>query len=153
MFNKNAAEEAFDCFLIDMDDQLDWLADEAEKHEINFDFTRDDLVRLEELFDLMTKNQDKEYASKLVVTFARHLGEFFRRNHGGKWKLHLVDEKNVNFNTPVITEHSKIEGLEFAPMSVMRAYSLRRKQGTLSRAVDANVNPSPLDLSRFIEDR
>jgi predicted nuclease of restriction endonuclease-like RecB superfamily len=151
MFDKYAAEKAFDEFLVKMDDQLEWLADEAEKYETSLDFTVDDLARLERLFDSMAENHDEHYASKLVIIFARHLGEFFRKNYGGKWSLHLADEKNVNFNTPVIAGYSKIEGLEFAPVSVMRAYNLRRKQGTLYRAVDANANPSALDLSRFIE--
>jgi hypothetical protein len=51
----------------------------------------------------------------------------------------------------VIKGHSKIEGLEFAPIGVMRAYSLRKKEGTLRRAVEAQIDPKPLDLSGLVE--
>lgn len=144
-------EEDFDDFLMIMDDQLDWLADEAEKYGITLDLTPDDFTKLEKLFDLMSEGQNKDYISGLVVTFARHLGEVVRETYGGKWHLPLDDEKNVNFNTPVIIEHTPIEGLELAPISIMRAYALRRKAGTLQQAVDADINPEPLDLSDMIE--
>lgn len=150
-FNKSGAAEIFDHFLMEMDDQLEWLTEEAETYGIELEFTQHDLTKLEKLFDLMAEKRDKEYISRIVVTFARYLGEIFRKNNGGKWELHLEDEKNVNFNTPVIAGYSKIEGLEFAPLLVMRAYSLRKKEGTLAMAVDANVNPNPLDLSKFTE--
>ncbi|MGK8204865.1 hypothetical protein ACRS8P_19805 [Burkholderia cenocepacia] len=151
-FDRKSAEEEFDNFLMNMDDQLDWLSRKAEEHGIELDVGLDDLSKLEKLFDLLSDGKDKDYVSKLVVTFARFLGEIVRENYGGKWTLPLDDEKNINFNTPVIVGHVPIEGLEFAPLSVMRAYALRRKQGTLRRAVDAQVNPKPVDLSGLEEE-
>ncbi|UQO99530.1 hypothetical protein L0Z36_11520 [Burkholderia multivorans] len=151
-FDRKSAEEEFDNFLMNMDDQLDWLSRKAEEHGIELDVGLDDLSKLETLFDLLSDGKDKDYVSRLVVTFARFLGEIVRENYGGKWTLPLDDEKNINFNTPVIVGHVPIEGLEFAPLSVMRAYALRRKQGTLRRAVDAQVNPKPVDLSGLEEE-
>ncbi|MBU9366511.1 hypothetical protein L0Z42_04600 [Burkholderia multivorans] len=151
-FDRKSAEEEFDNFLMNMDDQLDWLSRKAEEHGIELDVGLDDLSKLEKLFDLLSDGKDKDYVSRLVVTFARFLGEIVRENYGGKWTLPLDDEKNINFNTPVIVGHVPIEGLEFAPLSVMRAYALRRKQGTLRRAVDAQVNPKPVDLSGLEEE-
>jgi hypothetical protein len=150
-FNKKEAEEKFDDFLMIMDDQLDWLTEEAERYGFTLKLTPDDFAKLEKLFDLMSEGQNKDFISRLVITFARHLGEIVRVNYGGKWELPLDDEKNVNFNTPVIVGHTPIQGLEFAPLSVMRAYSLRRKRGTLQQAVEAHVTPSPLDISDLIE--
>lgn len=121
-------KEKFDDFLMAMDEQLDWLGDEAAKYGIKLDFSLGDFERLEQLFDLMSEGLDKIAVSSLVVIFARHLGELVRLNYGGKWVLPLNDEKNVNFNTPVIVGHTSIEGLEFAPITVMRAYALRRKK-------------------------
>ncbi|CAB5279037.1 hypothetical protein IST455A_00141 [Burkholderia multivorans] len=151
-FDRKSAEEEFDNFLMNMDDQLDWLSRKAEEHGIELDVGLDDLSKLEKLFDLLSDGKDKDYVSRLVVTFARFLGEIVRENYGGKWTLPLDDEKNINFNTPVIVGHVPIDGLEFAPLSVMRAYALRRKQGTLRRAVDAQVNPKPVDLSGLEEE-
>ncbi|WP_080409427.1 hypothetical protein [Burkholderia ubonensis] len=151
-FDRKSAEEEFDNFLMTMDDQLDWLSEKAGEHGIELNVKPDDFPGLEKLFDLLSGGKDKDYVSGLVVTFARFLGEIVRENYGGKWVLPLDDEKNVNFNTPVIVGHTPIDGLEFAPLSVMRAYALRRKPGTLQRAVDAQVNPKPVDLSGLAEE-
>ncbi|KAG8151673.1 hypothetical protein [Burkholderia catarinensis] len=151
-FDRKAAEEAFDDFVMIMDDQLDWLSDEAKGHGIKLAVELDDLPKLEKLFNLLSSGKDKDYVSGLVVTFARFLGEVVRESYGGKWVLPLDDEKNINFNTPVIVGHTPIEGLEFAPLSVMRAYALRKRPGTLQRAVDAQVNPKPVDLSGLAEE-
>jgi hypothetical protein len=151
-FDRKSAEEQFDNFLMSMDDQIDWLSEKAEEHGIELDVGLDDLSKLENLFDLLSDGKNKDYVSRLVVTFARFLGEIVRENYGGKWTLPLDDEKNINFNTPVIVGHVPIDGLEFAPLSVMRAYALRRKQGTLRRAVDAQINPKPVDLSGLEEE-
>lgn len=150
--NRNEAEEKFDEFLMVMDDQLDYLQGEAEKHGITLDLSGKDIENLEKLFDAMSSGIDSETRAGLVVVFARHLGEVFRINHGGEWRLPLDDEKNVNYNTPVIAGFGTIEGLEFAPISVVRAYSLRKKPGTMKRAVDAVANPQPLDLSGLVEE-
>ena len=151
--DRKEAEEKFDNFLMAMDEQLDWLSDEAENRGIKLDFGPSDFSKLEQLLNLMSEGQDKDSISRLIVIFARHLGEVIRLNYGGKWYLSFEDEKNVNFNIPVIVGHTKIEGLEFSPLSVMRAYALRRKEGTLQRAVDAQINPEPLDLSGLAEEK
>ncbi len=152
VMDRKAAEEAFDEFLMRMDDQLDWLSDEAKGHGIQLHVELDDLPKLEKLFDLLSGGKGKDEVSELVVAFAIFLGEIVREGCGGKWALPLDDEKNVNFNTPVIVGHAPVEALEFAPLSVMRAYALRRKPGTLQRAVDAQVNPKPVDLSGLTEE-
>jgi len=151
VISKEQALEDFDHFLMVMDDQLDALRNEAAKSGITLDLSFDDLDRLEKLFDMMVSGVDNDTRSSLIVSFARHLGEVVRENYGGKWAVPLDDEKNVNFNKPVIIGHTKIEGLEFAPLTVMRAYLLRKKPGTLRRAVDADVNPEALDLSELVE--
>lgn len=152
IFDKKMAEEKFDQFLMIMDDQLDSLSCEAESRGIDLDFSLDDMDKLEDLFDLMAEGKSADDRASLVVFFARYLGELVLKNYGGKWSLPLEDEKNVNFNTPVIVGHCSIEGLEFAPISVMRGYSLRKRKGSLRRALDADVNPKALDLSDIPEE-
>lgn len=148
---KRQSLEDFDNFLMVMDDQLEALQEEARRRHLILDFSLDDLERLEKLFDLMNDGVNNDTRSSLIVSFGRHLGEVVRENYGGRWVVPLDDEKNINFNKPVIIGHTKIEGLEFAPLTVMRAYSLRKKPGTLRRAVEADVNPQTLDLSELIE--
>lgn len=150
--DKASAKEKFDGFLMAMDDQLGALKIEAEKRGIPLDLSLDDLDRLERLFDLMSAGLSKDAISSLVVAFARHLGEVVRLKYGGKWHLPLDDEKSVNFNTPVLVGHSPVKDLEFAPLSTMRAYALRKRSGTLRRAVDADININPLDLSGLVEE-
>ncbi len=126
--DSKSGDQRFESFLMIMDEQLDWLDDEAQKRDISLDMTLADLPKLEKLFDLMSQGMSKDDVSGLVVAFARHLGEVLVQSHGGQWHLALDDPMNVNFDTPVIKGHSKIEGLEFAPIGVMRAYSLRKKE-------------------------
>jgi hypothetical protein len=147
--DKADAEEKFDDFLMVMDDQLEALADEAFKRGITLDFSLDDCEQLEHLFDAMSAEIDEDTKSSLVVTFARHLGEIVRLRFGGKWHLPLDDENNVYFNTPVLVGHSTMKDLEFAPTFVMRGYALRKKAGSLRRAIDADINIKPLDLSHL----
>ncbi len=150
--DEHQAMDKFQNFLMVMDDQLEALSEEASNRDLQLDFSKADLECLEKLFDLMSADLNKDAQLDLVVSFARHLGELVCRNYGGRWILSLADKKNVSFNTPVVIEFSKIEGLEFAPLSVMSAYALRRRPGTLKRAVDAATNPKPLDLRDLIEE-
>ena len=148
-FAKEKAE--FENFLIDMDEQLDWLIKEAAKYNINLNLSEPGYNLLEDLFDLMAQDKSKEYIMRLCITFARYLGENLRILYGGKWHLFLEDKKNVYFNTPVIIGHSPIQDLEFSPLFTMRAYALRKVKGTLFRAVEAQINPTPLNLDDIRE--
>lgn len=148
-FDKKDAEAKFDNFLMVMDEQLDWLRDEAGKRGIELDGSIEDASRIENLFDQMTEGRDKDYVSGLTVTFARWLGEIVRGQYGASWTLPLNDKKSVHFNTPVLVGHSPVDGVEFAPTLVMRAYALRRSRGTLRRAIESQIDPKALDLSKL----
>lgn len=152
MFDKKKALEDFDDFLMIMDEQLDALENDAEARGIKLDFSLSSLAKLEELFLKMANGADKDMRDRLIVYFARYLGEIVRTNYGGKWQLSLDDPKNVNFNTPVIVGHTPIQGLEFSPIGIMRAFALKRRPGMLWTAIDADINPSPLDLSGLTEE-
>ncbi len=147
-FNKKDALDKFDDFLFMMDDQLEWLQQEADKHSIDLDLKTNSLGNLEKLFDLLSEDEDDDTIDGLIVVFARYLGEIVRLNYGGQWELSLSGSK-VNFNKPIIAGHSYISGLEFSPILVMRAYAVHRKEGTLRRAIENHVNFKPLDLSHL----
>ncbi|NOU22008.1 MAG: hypothetical protein HOO93_09495 [Methyloglobulus sp.] len=152
MFDKNTALEKFDDFLLVMDDQLEALENDAESRGIDLDFSVSSLEKLEQLFTVMAEGVHKDIINQLIVYFARYLGEIVRTNYGGKWHLSLDDPKNVNFNTPVIVGHTSIEDLEFAPIGIMRAFAIKRRSGMLWTAINADINPSPLDLSGLVEE-
>lgn len=152
MFDKKKALEDFDDFLMIMDEQLDALENDAEARGIKLDFSLSSLAKLEELFLKMANGADKDMRDRLIVYFARYLGEIVRTNYGGEWQLSLDDPKNVNFNTPVIVGHTPIQGLEFSPIGIMRAFALKRRPAMLWTAIDADINPSPLDLSGLTEE-
>ena len=141
------AAEVFDDFLIATDDQIEWLIEEAKKHKIALTNSPNTPELLEKSFDIISEELNEEDIEKLIVIFGRYLGEFIRLNYGGKWTLPLKDKKNVNFNTPVITGHSPVEGLEFAPIRVICAFALRRYKCTIRRAIDNHIHPQILDLS------
>jgi hypothetical protein len=152
MFDRKAALEKFDDFLMIFDDQTDALENDAEARGIELDFSISSLAKLEQLFTMMAEGADKDATNQLIVYFARYLGEIVRTNYGGKWQLSLDDPKNVNFNTPVIAGHTPIEGLEFSPIRTMRAFALKRQPGMLWRAINAHVDPRPVDLSGLVEE-
>lgn len=141
------AEADFDDFLMAMDDQLKWLEREASRLGLELDISQSTPELLELLFDRMAEGMTDDDKDRLLVIFGRYLGEFVRLTFGGKWALPLDDEKNINFNTPVIVEHSKFEGLEFSPIRTMRAYSLRKKPGMIRKIIQSDIDPQILDLS------
>jgi hypothetical protein len=148
------ANDAFDDFLFLMDDQIEGLQREGMRHGVSLDMTDASIGRLERLFDLLVPDKGPEAGrSGHVVLFGRYLGEVMRLRHGGRWHLPLDDPKNIYFNQPTISGH-RPGGILFAPISVMRAYALRRQSGTVLKAyqTQANPNPKPLNLDDLIED-
>jgi hypothetical protein len=149
---KYAAEiEKFDNFLMIMDDQLEALEDKADDYGITLTREPESFEKLESLFDKMTEGVDKETKTDFIITFGRYLGEIVRESFGGKWVLPLNDPKNINFNNPVIVGHGPTANVQFAPISVMHAYSLRRRAGLLRTAAMSQVKPKPLDIDHMEE--
>jgi len=145
------AQEVFEDFLMRMDDQIEALQADALRRRIDLDFRVDRLDRLEAYFDAVSQElQDRDARESFLVSCARYLGEVVRLRYGGKWVLPLDDKRNANYNTPVVVGHAP-NGVEFAPISVMRAYALRRVRGTLARAVEGQTAFKGPDLDDLIE--
>lgn len=131
-----------------MDDQLKWLEEEASRLNLELGISKNTPELLEALLDRMSGGMNDDNKDRLLVILGRYLGEFVRITYGGKWTLPLDDEKNINFNTPVIVGHSRFEGLEFSPIRTMRAYSLRKKPGMIRKIIHSDISPQILDLSK-----
>jgi hypothetical protein len=153
-FDLQSAREVFDDFLLRMDDQIEGLQREALSHGVVLDMTDASVERLETLFEAVVPlSAPTDVQRSHLVTFGRYLGEVMRLNHQGHWHLPLGDPKNIYFNQPVITGH-RPDAVLFAPISVMRAYAVRRKAGTVSAAFrnHAAFTARPLDLSDLAKD-
>lgn len=151
-FNPEEAQEAFELFLIIMDDQIEWLIEQAQQRGVDLDGSLESLDRLETLYTTMAATQSEDEQDGLRIVFARYLGDVVSEHHGGKWTLPLDDPKDMNFNMPVIVGHSSYPWLEFNPIHTMRAYSLRPKPGMIRSIVAHSANPQILDLSDLVED-
>lgn len=151
MIDIDEAREKFDNFLMIMDDQLEAIEAEARSRGIALELTIDSLENLEKLFFDVTKNSSEEEKQGWIVTFSRYLGEIARVNYSGEWKLSLEDPKNVHYNTPVIINHTKMQGLEFSPIHAMRALSLRKKIGMLRQILMADIQPRRLGIDHLEE--
>lgn len=149
--NRTDEREKFEKFLFIMDDQLEALEENAASYGINLHRDLESLEKLEDLFDAMTIEFCKEQKNNLSITFGRYLGEIVRGNFGGLWHLPLDDPKNINFNTPVIIGHSKIEGLEFPALGVMHAYSVRKKTGLLRKSILSQIAPVAVEIDHLEE--
>ena len=150
--NLEDARETFEQFLIVMDDQIEWLVEQAQDHGIDLDGNLESLDRLERLYNAMSATLTEDELASLRVVFARYLGDSVRVLYGGKWTLPLDDPRDINFNTPVIVGHSSCPWLEFNPIHTMRAYSLRPKAGMIRNIVAHSVDPQILDISDLVEE-
>lgn len=151
-FNPEEARETFEQFLIIMDDQIEWLIEQAQLRGVDLDGSLESLDRLEALYTTMAEPLSQDEQDALRVVFARYLGDVVQKHHGGKWTLPLDDPKDISFNMPVILGHSSCPWLEFNPIHTMRAYSLRPRPGMIRSIVAHSVDPQILDLSNLVEE-
>lgn len=151
-FNSEEARETFEQFLIIMDDQIEWLIEQAQLRGVDLDGSLESLDRLETLYTTMAATLSEDEQDGLRIVFARYLGDVVWEHHGGKWTLPLDDPKDINFNMPIIVGHSSCPWLEFNPIHTMHCYALRPKAGMLRSIVAHSVDPQILDLSDLVED-
>lgn len=151
-FNLEEAREAFEQFLILMDDQIGWLVEQALDQDIVLDGSLQSFDRLESLYASTSATLTQDDRSALRVVFARYLGDSVRELYGGQWTLPLDDARDISFNMPVIVGHSTCPWLEFNPIHTMLAFSLRQETGMIRRVVAHSVDPQILDLSDLTEE-
>lgn len=142
----------FEKFLILMDDQLEAVENEANKRGLPVDLAMDSLENLEKTFLSVINDCTEEEKDGWIVTFARYIGEIVRICFNGQWHLSSDDPKNIYYNTPVIVNHTQVEGLEFSPIFAIRALSIRKRIGILRQIIMADVAPVPLNIEYLRED-
>lgn len=129
--NQDEALQRFDHFLMLMDEQLQALEADAARLGLPLTCGPETPEQLEALFDALaqdlSREADPEAWGSLLVYIGRYPGEWVRQRFGGRWVLPLDDVRNVNFNSSVIVGHSPVCGLDLAPISLVRAYGLRRR--------------------------
>lgn len=147
--DRRTALEVFDNFIFKMDGQLEGLQELAA--ETQLDYSLDSVDRLEMWFSThradMPNGLDE---GDLIVLGGRYLGEVMRLNFKGVWHLSLENPQDLYYNQPVIVGHTKL-GTSFAPISVMRGFALRGKQGALRKAIEAQVDFRPPDTDGMVE--
>lgn len=148
----NVDKDDFDKFLILMDDQLDTVEVEANKRGFSINLTMESLENLEKTFLSVVADCTDDEKDGWIVTFARYVGEIVRICFNGKWHLSSDDPTNIYYNTPVIINHTTIDGLEFSPIFAVRALSIRKRLGLLRQIIMADVAPVPLDIDYLRED-
>ncbi|MBH8609261.1 hypothetical protein [Thermoactinomyces sp. CICC 10521] len=99
-----AKNDLFQYWLMEMGDILDRFIEKMPK-ELELDFSPESLLRIEGwiLENYATVGDIlKESEKSLLDSLARYVGEVYRRNLNGKWKLYLDDPDNVFYELPVI---------------------------------------------------
>ncbi|GGY55927.1 hypothetical protein [Pseudoduganella albidiflava] len=152
MLNIDEALEIFDNFIFEMDDRIEAIEAEAEKHGLHLTHTMDSLEKIELLFFKLTRDASEDDRESLIISFGRLIGEIVRIEYNGRWHLSLDDPKNVYYNLPVIIGHAPMKDLEFSPLFAMRALWLRKKHGLLRQIIMGQIHPRELDLDDLIEE-
>ena len=116
----------FQYWLMEMGDRLDEFIEEMPA-QLMLDYSPESLLRLEEWIlktyptvgDIL-----KETEKRKLDSLARYVGQVYRKNLNGKWKLFLDDSNNVYYELPVIL----ISGLDpICPLTEVTACVDRRK--------------------------
>lgn len=127
---KFSDQDRFEFWLMEMDVSicrfLDYLPEGEAKR---FDFSVDSLSCLESWLisrydgpmEIMRPTEAEVHDGA-----ARYIGETFRKNLGGKWKIDFADKKNVFFGVPQINE-MKGQVAQFCPHALVTTLLDRRR--------------------------
>lgn len=127
--------EQFEQYLFEMDDVLDAFVNDASDASITLDFSVSSLADLERYWLGLPAAQRTE---PMKGRFVRYLGETFRRNVGGKWRLFEGEPRNICFGLPVIDGFSK-PAYPFCPQNVFENFVLSRTPGLLHSSVKTDM--------------
>jgi hypothetical protein len=127
--------EKFEFFLFEMDDVLSLYVASAISLGYALDYTLDSLVELERYWrEAGDGSPDGAAASRA----ARYLGEVFRRNVGGTWRLCDKGPRYLHHGLPVLAGYASMD-IEFCPTAVFRNYAASEKSGLLRTAVESHL--------------
>ncbi len=127
--------ERFQYWLFKMDDILESFISKFEKENLILDYSIESLNLLEGLI-LKSFNDieeiKKEKHSYFYDELVRYVGETFRKNLGGVWKLDIKDENSAYYNLPILDYATPI-----CPHKLVTA-CIARKNGTFLSTILTN---------------
>lgn len=132
--DRNRREEEFQKFLVEMDDVLEGLLERAERDGRVLDYSPASLDALEELW---LSGKSAGDAEVLSTRCARYVGEVYRRNLGGVWKLELNSPKKAAYGLPVISGFSSRD-YSSCPTLLFQSFRAREIRGLLRTAYEAD---------------
>lgn len=125
--NLESKNDLFQYWLMEMGDKLDGFIDEM-PDKLILDYSPKSLLRLEDW--ILSRypavgNILRETEKSRLDSLARYVGQVYRKNLNGKWKLFLDDPDNVFYELPVVM----VLGLDpICPLSEITA-SVDRRRG------------------------
>jgi hypothetical protein len=145
--SRKELEEKFELFLFNMDDCLEQFEEKSSQQGYIFDYSLNSLPLIEKyIIDNNIPVDSDDYND-----ISSYVGEVVRKNvKGSKWICNL-DKKNnsLYYGYPVITGHTKIDGVLFSPFHLVKAFILRKKSNLFREAIESQINPQPIDWSKF----
>jgi len=130
---------------MEMDDIMEQFIDSMPQ-ELNLDYSPESLLRLEEwiLKSYPTAGDIlKESEKRVLDSLGRYVGQVYRKNLGGKWKLYLDDPNNVFYGLPVIILPSE-EIDPICPLSEVTASVDRRKGDYIYTLFQIRIGSQPV---------
>jgi hypothetical protein len=132
-------QDDFQQWVFDMDDTLEAFLGRlpAEKRQ-GLDYSVQSLDVIEKhIIDTWPSHQKmlEEGQAQAVDEVARYIGETFRKNLGGSWRIHLDDPDRAFHGLPVVVFEGKLS--EVSPHSLATATAQRRR-GTYLRTILQN---------------
>lgn len=132
-------KELFEYWLFEMDDVLENFTKRFKKDNLPLDYSVTSLNYVESLIlsyfpdiEEIKKTEHKHFYDEL----ARYVGETFRKNIGGTWKLDIERESSAYYGLPILDYPTPICPHRFVTATI------DRKKGTfLSTILTNNSNP------------
>lgn len=130
-------KERFQYWLFKMDDILENFISKFEKENLILDYSIASLNALENLIlqsfdDIEAIKEEKN--SAFYDELARYVGETFRKNLGGKWKLDYENVDSPYYNLPILDYPTPI-----CPHKLVTACIARKKGTFLSTILTTNL--------------
>jgi hypothetical protein len=138
----NLDHEKFNKFIFSIDDSMDELQEIAKKHNVNLDFSKPSLGRLESLILKMKVRPEDGHSINIL---GQYLGEYMCKNHGGSWKLGDDPNDEFNFDMPCISGHNTA-GNFFNPIEIVENYLADPFDGLFVSAIDAEFDYDSIDI-------
>ena len=151
-YNLEEEEEKLGHFILYMSDAEAKFISTAQQqgYRLNEEHSLDSLEELER-YAAETKINFEDTSDGAVLEQVNawyYLGEIVRQNFGGDWEFSMNKENTANWGSYVIVGHCPVDGVEFEPLGLFRAFTRRGyPSGMFRRAVMADVKPQRIDLS------